>query len=74
MHQHLINEYVCVILLDPTHRYKLRVLFGAVDMPWSWPVDANYHESKAFCAWRAEQDRSPIMWVWVWVWVCVCRV
>lgn len=39
----------------------MRVLFDAVDMPWSWPVDANYHEAKAFCAWRAEQDKSPVM-------------
>eukprot|EP00983_Pelagomonas_calceolata_P043797 1139049-Pelagomonas_calceolata.AAC.6 len=42
-------------------RYNLRVLFGAIDMRWDWPVDANYHEAKAFCAWRAEQDKSPVM-------------
>lgn len=38
------------------HRYKLRCLFDAVEMPWSWPVDVNYHEAKAYCAWKAEQD------------------
>ncbi|GLC40818.1 hypothetical protein PLESTB_000019400 [Pleodorina starrii] len=42
------------------HRYKLRVLFDAVDMRWDWPVDANYHEARAFAAWRTEQDGSPV--------------
>ncbi len=36
-------------------RYKLRVLFDAVDMRWDWPVDVNYHEAKAFAAWRTER-------------------
>ena len=22
-------------------------------MPWAWPVECNYHEAKAFAAWRA---------------------
>ena len=25
-------------------------------MPWSWPVDVNYHEAKAYCAWKSEKD------------------
>ena len=43
-------------------RYKLRLLFDAVDMRWDWPVDVNYHEAKAYCAWRAEQDGSEVMY------------
>ncbi|GFR49285.1 hypothetical protein Agub_g11294 [Astrephomene gubernaculifera] len=42
------------------HKYKLRVLFDAVDMRWDWPVDVNYHEGRAFAAWRTEQDGSPV--------------
>jgi 5-histidylcysteine sulfoxide synthase/putative 4-mercaptohistidine N1-methyltranferase len=38
------------------HQYKLRTCFEIIDMPWSWPVDVNYHEAKAYCAWRSEQD------------------
>lgn len=38
------------------HRYRLRTLFEVIDMPWSWPAEVNYHEAKAYCAWRAEQD------------------
>jgi 5-histidylcysteine sulfoxide synthase/putative 4-mercaptohistidine N1-methyltranferase len=38
------------------HRYQLRTLFEVVPMPWSWPVIANYHEAKAYAAWRAEMD------------------
>jgi len=37
------------------HRYKLRLLFDAVEMRWDWPVDVNYHEAKAYCAWKAAQ-------------------
>jgi 5-histidylcysteine sulfoxide synthase/putative 4-mercaptohistidine N1-methyltranferase len=38
------------------HRYKLRTLFDVIDMPWDWPAVVNYHEAKAYCAWRTEQD------------------
>lgn len=38
------------------HRYNLRTLFEVVAMPWSWPATVNYHEAKAYCAWRSEQD------------------
>lgn len=44
------------------HRYKLRALFDAVEMQWDWPVDANYHEAKAYCAWKAEKDGSEVMY------------
>ena len=43
-------------------RYKLRVLFDAIDMRWDWPVDVNYHEAKAYCAWRAEEEGSEVMY------------
>eukprot|EP00743_Colponemidia_sp_Colp-15_P006067 GILK01006521.1.p1 GENE.GILK01006521.1~~GILK01006521.1.p1 ORF type:complete len:875 (-),score=98.97 GILK01006521.1:247-2820(-) len=39
------------------HKYKLRVLFDLIDMPWNWPVIVNYHEAKAFCQWKSEQDQ-----------------
>ncbi|MDP9870290.1 MULTISPECIES: 5-histidylcysteine sulfoxide synthase [Streptosporangium] len=38
------------------HRYRLRTTFEVIDMPWDWPVCVNYHEAKAYCAWRAERD------------------
>ena len=41
------------------HRYRLRTVFEAIDMPWAWPAEVNYHEAKAYCAWRAEQDGYP---------------
>lgn len=25
-------------------------------MQWSWPADVNYHEARAYCAWKSEQD------------------
>jgi 5-histidylcysteine sulfoxide synthase/putative 4-mercaptohistidine N1-methyltranferase len=41
------------------HRYRLRTLFEVIAMPWNWPAEVNYHEAKAYCAWRAEQDGEP---------------
>lgn len=38
------------------------MLFDSIDMRWDWPVDANYHEARAFCAWRAEKDGSEVQY------------
>eukprot|EP00928_Gymnodinium_smaydae_P049446 TRINITY_DN3318_c0_g1_i4.p1 TRINITY_DN3318_c0_g1~~TRINITY_DN3318_c0_g1_i4.p1 ORF type:complete len:939 (-),score=177.56 TRINITY_DN3318_c0_g1_i4:178-2994(-) len=36
--------------------FKLRTIFEVKDMQWDWPVDVNYHEAKAYCAWKSEMD------------------
>lgn len=36
------------------------MLFDAIDMRWDWPVDANYHEARAFAAWRTEADGASV--------------
>lgn len=38
------------------HAFRLRTLFDEIDMPWDWPVVVNYHEAKAFAAWKSEKD------------------
>lgn len=35
-------------------------MFDVIDMPWSWPVEVNHHEAKAFCAWHGEDYRLPV--------------
>ncbi|KAI0220611.1 hypothetical protein LSAT2_027897 [Lamellibrachia satsuma] len=40
--------------------YRLRCMFDVIDMPWSWPVEVNHHEAKAFCAWHGEDYRLPV--------------
>jgi len=40
--------------------WKLRLMTTEVDMPWSWPVEVNYHEAKAFCQWQSRQLGKPV--------------
>lgn len=40
--------------------WYLRLMTEEVPMPWSWPVEVNYLEAKAFCHWKAEQTGLPI--------------
>ena len=35
--------------------WRLRLMTEEIDMPWSWPVEVNYHEAKAFCNWQTSQ-------------------
>ncbi|MBC7532833.1 MAG: 5-histidylcysteine sulfoxide synthase [Oligoflexus sp.] len=39
------------------HQYALRTCFEVVTMAWDWPVNANYHEAKAFAAWKSEKEQ-----------------
>jgi len=40
--------------------FKLRTMLEEIDLPWSWPVETNYLEAKAFCNWKAEATGEPI--------------
>ncbi|MBK7464089.1 MAG: 5-histidylcysteine sulfoxide synthase [Betaproteobacteria bacterium] len=46
-------------LTDGTN-WRLRLMTEVVDMPWDWPVETNYHEAKAFCAWKARSTGEAI--------------
>lgn len=35
------------------HEWLLRVFTEEIPMPWSWPVEVNYYEAKAFCNYLA---------------------
>lgn len=41
------------------HRYRLRTVFETIPMQWDWPVIVNFHEAKAYAAWRGAQDAIP---------------
>ncbi len=40
--------------------WQLRLMTELIPMPWSWPVEVNYHEAKAFCNWKSHQTGLPI--------------
>lgn len=40
--------------------YRLRTMLEEVDMPWSWPVEVNQLEAKAFCNWKAKRSGQPV--------------
>lgn len=42
------------------HDYKLRTIFEIIDMPWSWPVEVNFHEAQAYLHWKQEKDHSKL--------------
>ena len=40
--------------------WQLRLMTEEVNMPWSWPVEVNYHEAKAFCNWQSIQTGKQV--------------
>jgi 5-histidylcysteine sulfoxide synthase/putative 4-mercaptohistidine N1-methyltranferase len=40
--------------------YRYRTMLEVIDMPWSWPVDVNQLEAKAFCNWKATKTGKKI--------------
>lgn len=40
--------------------WALRLMTEVVSMPWSWPVEVNYHEAKAFCQWQSKQLNKQV--------------
>lgn len=40
--------------------FKLREMLEEIPMPWSWPVNVNQLEAKAFCNWKAEKTGKKI--------------
>ena len=34
-------------------------MFDLVPLPLDWPVEINFHEAKAFCAWMGPEYRLP---------------
>ena len=43
-----------------TQGWALRLMTGEIPMPWSWPVEVNYLEAKAFCNWKAAETGQPV--------------
>lgn len=43
-----------------TQGWFLRLMTEEIAMPWSWPVEVNYLEAKAFCNWKAAETGEPV--------------
>ena len=42
------------------NEYLLRLMAEEIAMPWSWPVEINYLEAKAFCQWKSLNEGKSI--------------
>jgi 5-histidylcysteine sulfoxide synthase/putative 4-mercaptohistidine N1-methyltranferase len=40
--------------------YRLRLMTREISMPWSFPVEINYLEAKAFCNWKSAQTGKKL--------------
>ncbi|MGE9295123.1 MAG: 5-histidylcysteine sulfoxide synthase [Puniceicoccales bacterium] len=40
--------------------FALRCMLAEIDMPWSWPVEVNYLEAKAYCNWLGAKTGKSI--------------
>jgi 5-histidylcysteine sulfoxide synthase/putative 4-mercaptohistidine N1-methyltranferase len=40
--------------------WNLRTMASEVPMPWNWPVEVNYLEAKAYCAWKSALTGASI--------------
>ncbi|MBX2879677.1 MAG: 5-histidylcysteine sulfoxide synthase [Granulosicoccus sp.] len=49
-----------VFWLKEGDAYKYRAMLEVIDMPWDWPVDLTWLESKAFCEWKSETTGKAI--------------
>jgi len=36
--------------------WRLRLMLQEIPMPWSWPVEVNCLEARAFCRWKSERE------------------
>lgn len=41
------------------HGWRLRLMTAEIPMPWSWPVEVNAHEARAFCRWKTVRTGQP---------------
>ena len=46
--------------LQKDGKWFLRLMIHEISLPWSWPVEINYLEAKAFCNWKAAQLNLPV--------------
>jgi len=46
--------------LTKDDKYYLRTMTQEIPLPMNWPVEVNYHESKAFCNWLSKKSGRSI--------------
>ncbi|QZT38054.1 5-histidylcysteine sulfoxide synthase [Halosquirtibacter xylanolyticus] len=38
------------------NKWRLRLVFEEIEMPWDWPVEVNCLEADAFCRWKSKKE------------------
>ena len=54
-----LDRYTWALKFQNVPLQRFRAVFEVMDMPMDWPVEVNYHEAKAFCAWKGPEYRLP---------------
>ena len=49
------NATMPLFWIKDNGKYSLRLVAEIIPMPWSWPVEVNYLEAKAFCNWKTSK-------------------
>ena len=39
--------------------FRYRAMFDVMPLPLDWPAEVNYHQARAFCAWKGFGFRLP---------------
>lgn len=55
----IISKKYWIVAQKLNCMYRYRAMFDVMPLPLDWPVEVNYHQGRAFCAWKGFGFRLP---------------